>query len=237
MEEKILVIEDDDQIYGVIKDSLRELSFECERASDGLIGAEMAVRGGYRLLLLDLNLPGKEGTDVCKEIRLSDQRTPILVVSAREDTLTKALLLELGADDYITKPFDVLELKARVKAVLRRAEASKTSSDPEESFCVGDLKVDFQRYRVYLNESEVKLTPREYEVIAILARHPGRPLTRDQLNEEIYGYKTKGYELSINTHINRIRSKIEPQPANPIYVLTVRGVGYCMVSPDEFQPS
>ncbi len=230
----ILVVEDDGEIFSVIKETLAEMSFQCQQAADGLTGSELAQRGGYQMIILDLGLPGKEGVDICKEIRQTDDSTPILVLSAREDTLSKALLLELGADDYVTKPFDVLELKARVKALLRRAKSSTKTSEPREAFVVGQLRIDFPRYKVFFDEKEVSLTPREYELVAILASQAGRPLTREQLNEEIYGYQTKGYELSINTHINRIRTKIEPNPSKPQYILTVRGVGYCMVDETDF---
>jgi DNA-binding response OmpR family regulator len=192
-------------------------------AADGIEGERAARDGGYDLILLDLMLPKKDGFAVCRALRASGVRTPIIVLTARAQEADKVLGLELGADDYITKPFSSRELRARVRAVLRRvADAAPGPATFER----GDLVVDFNRYETRRAGQVVALTPTEYRLLAALVRSGGSVLTVDQIIDQVWG---KGIALTdrvVYTHVNKLRAKIEPDPANPVIVVGVRGVGY-----------
>ncbi len=222
-----LLIEDDDHIVELLKEPLAELGVEIAHAADGKTGLERALSEKFSFILLDLMLPEVEGAEICKQIRQQDNGVPIIVLSAITDELNTALLLELGADDYIAKPFRKLELKARIKSVLRRVNPPTESSEQIE---IGELKIDNTRRIVTISDKVVELTAREFDLLTLLASHPGRPFTRDQLNEHLYGYEAGVYDHSISCHVNRIRSKIEPDTQKPTYLLTKRGVGYYFTS-------
>ena len=222
-----LIIEDDDDIALLLEKPIAELGFEMRRASDGEQGVEFAKGLNPSLVLLDLLLPGIEGIEVCKQIRALDPSVPLILLTAVHDQFSKVLLLEIGADDYITKPFDELELKARIKAVLRRASSNnQPQSESLDVLKIGPIRVDFDMRVISKNDEEIFFTASEFDVLALLASKQGKPFTRHELYEAIYGSAQTGYDQSITTHIMRMRNKLEDDPANPKIILTVRGVGY-----------
>jgi DNA-binding response OmpR family regulator len=220
---RILVVEDEYAIAVGLRDDLEAEGYQVDVAADGIEGERAARDGGYDLILLDLMLPKKDGFAVCRALRASGVRTPIIVLTARAQEADKVLGLELGADDYITKPFSSRELRARVRAVLRRvADAAPGPATFER----GDLVVDFNRYETRRAGQVVALTPTEYRLLAALVRSGGSVLTVDQIIDQVWG---KGIALTdrvVYTHVNKLRAKIEPDPANPVIVVGVRGVGY-----------
>lgn len=226
MVEKALIVEDDPEIVDILKLHMEDLGYEVDICQDGKTGLEHGLKNNYAFVLLDLMLPRLGGMEICKRLRKEKPQLPIIMLTAKSAEPEKVLGLELGADDYITKPFSPLELKARINAILRRTQAS------EKERClqpmrVGDLEIDFEKRRVTRAGEIVQLTAREFDLLAHMAAHPGRPFSRTELNEAVYGCEMVGYDQNVSAHINRIRSKIEPEPADPRYVLTVRGVGYC----------
>ncbi len=227
MTKKALIIEDDEHLAELLSLEVRDLGFESDRCENGQDGFMRAVSGHYNFVLLDLNLPGMDGIEVCKQIRERNKIVPIIVITARAEDISKILLIELGADDYLTKPFNPLELKARIKAVLRRTERSEPNSGQQTVFSSKDLVVEFEKRRVTLRGANVELTKREFDILAALISKPGRPFTRSELSSVSYGYEVTGYDQSVSSHINRLREKLEDNPAEPVYILTVRGVGYC----------
>jgi DNA-binding response OmpR family regulator len=224
----ILVVEDEPQIAGLVRDYLEHAGFAVVAASDG--AAAMALVRARRpdALVLDLGLPRLDGLDVIRAIR-RDSRVPIVVLSARGDEADRVAGLELGADDYVTKPFSPRELVARVRAVLRRAEAVPLA---DERIVAGDLALDLVRRRVTVAGRVVTLTPTEFELVATLAREPGRVWTRGQLLDAVRGFSLETYERAIDGHIRNLRKKLEPDPASPRYVRTVHGVGYALAEPE-----
>lgn len=222
-----LLIEDDENLIELVRVPLEELGLALTHAGDGRSGLEMATAESYELIVLDMRLPELEGIEVCKGIREKNKKVPIIMLTSVGDEINKVLLLELGADDYITKPFSVLEFKARCKAALRRAGGPADVDESEDEIIYADdIKLDLTKRKVRIDDQEVELTAREFDLLAILAKHPGRPFSRNQLNEHLYGFAVSGYDQSISSHVNRIRSKIEEDPRNPRYLLTVHGVGY-----------
>lgn len=231
MSHTILVIEDDRDIAELVALHLRDEGFEVDLVHDGREGLAMAEQGHYDLLVLDLMLPGMDGLSICRQLRAGPDFLPILMLTAKSSELDRVLGLEMGADDYLTKPFSIRELVARVKAQLRRSEAmaARQASVPEETpaaINTGDMCIDVERRTVTIGGKAIELTAREFDLLLYFARHPGRVYSRTQLLDQVWGYGHDGYEHTVNSHINRLRSKIELDPANPRYVLTVWGVGY-----------
>ncbi len=229
MQGHILVIEDNPEIAELLAMHLGDEGYRVDLAARGDLGLTKAQGGGYDLLILDLMLPGLDGLSVCRELRRSDPLLPILMLTAKGTELDRVLGLELGADDYLTKPFSVRELVARVKAQLRRVQALAQHTTPVEqgqALRCADLLIDPDRRRVTRADTPIELTAREFDLLHFFARHPGRVYSRVQLLEQVWGYGHEGYEHTVNSHINRLRAKLEPDPANPRYVLTVWGVGY-----------
>jgi DNA-binding response OmpR family regulator len=222
MSRTILVVEDEPRIVELARDYLEHAGFRVVTANDGRTALEMARRDRPDLVVLDLGLPGLDGLDVTRELR-KDGSIPIVMVTARDDELDKLLGLELGADDYLTKPFSPRELVARVKAVLRRADRPVESAD---LIRVGELQLDVPRMRTEVAGTSVDLTPTEFTLLATLARQPGRIFTRSQLLDALHGVAFESYERAIDSHIKNLRRKLEPDPGQPRYVLTVYGVGY-----------
>ncbi|HET7495578.1 MAG TPA: response regulator transcription factor [Candidatus Limnocylindrales bacterium] len=221
----ILVVDDEPRIVELARDYLEHAGFTVVTASDGP-AALAAVRSRRPdLVVLDLGLPGLDGLDVTKQIRggLETTELPIVMLTARDDELDKLLGLELGADDYLTKPFSPRELVARVKAVLRRADRPVGAGD---LIRVGDLALDVPRMRTEVAGTSIDLTPTEFTLLATLARQPGRIFTRSQLLDALHGVAFESYERAIDSHIKNLRRKLEPDPRQPRYVLTVYGVGY-----------
>ncbi len=230
MSRRVLVVEDDRDIAELLALHLQDEGMEVELKFDGAAGLEAARAGHYDLLVLDLSLPKLDGLTLCRTLReAGGNYLPILMLTARSAELDRVLGLELGADDYLTKPFSIRELVARVKALLRRAEAM--AAVPEEDGAplrLGELVIDPTRHTVQVAGGEVELTAREFELLLHFARHPGRVYSRIQLLDEVWGYGHDGYEHTVNSHINRLRGKIERDPAHPRYIQTVWGVGYKM---------
>jgi DNA-binding response OmpR family regulator len=204
-----------------------------ESADTGDEARRAIARRIFDLVILDRMLPDIDGIEICRRLRREDDYVPVLMLTARSAELDRVLGLELGADDYLTKPFSIPELLARAKAILRRAEAMRrAASEPGEGpIRVGDLSVDPARRRVTVSGRTVALTAKEFDLLLLFARHPGRVFTRARLLEHVWGYGHSGYEHTVNSHINRLRSKIEPEPSEPRYLLTVWGVGYRFFDP------
>ncbi len=225
---KILIVEDNTDIARLVMVNLRSKQMQVDHAAEGAAGLEMARSDHYDLIILDLMLPGVDGLDICRSLRSEQVFTPVLMLTARTSELDRVLGLEVGADDYLTKPFSVPELIARVNAILRRAgkyQPARPQQD-EVPLQVGDLYVDPDRRRVLLGDSSVELTAKEFELLWHFASNPDRVFTRSQLLDSVWGYGHAGYEHTVNSHINRLRAKIEADPARPRYVVTVWGVGY-----------
>jgi DNA-binding response OmpR family regulator len=218
----ILVVDDEPRIVELARDYLEHAGFRVITASDGPTALDSARRDRPDLVVLDLGLPGLDGLDVTRELR-RDGSMPIVMVTARDDEVDKLLGLELGADDYLTKPFSPRELVARIKAVLRRTDRPVEAAD---LIRVGDLQLDVPRMRTEVAGRSVDLTPTEFTLLATLARQPGRIFTRSQLLDALHGIAFESYERAIDSHIKNLRRKLEPDPRQPRYVLTVYGVGY-----------
>jgi len=233
----VLVIEDDRKMVDLVDIHLRDLGFRVDRAYNGLSGLEKALSNKYRLIILDLMLPEMDGTEVCRRIRADNKFTPIMMLTAKSEELDKVLGLEIGADDYITKPFSVREFIARVKVILRRIEVEKEKNAQAENRSLieaGRLIIDTDKHKVVLDGNKIELTAKEFDLLVLFARHPGRIYNREILLELIWGYTYDGYEHTVNSHINRLRNKIEKDPTNPQYIKTLWGVGYRFEVPEDF---
>ncbi|MCK0509440.1 response regulator transcription factor [Aromatoleum anaerobium] len=227
MARQVLVIEDDPDIGRLIKLQLADIGCTVKLAADGLRGFAELEAKPYDLVILDLMLPGIDGLEICRRIRARPAYTPILMLTAKSGELDRVLGLEMGADDYVTKPFSVLELVARVKAIFRRVESlANQSAATGQVIESGALVIDVERREVRLDGRPVELTATEFELLLHFARHPGRVFTRAQLLDQVWGYSHSGYEHTVNSHINRLRAKIETNPNQPEYIQTVWGVGY-----------
>ena len=228
MQKKILVIEDNVDIANLVMVNLRGKNMSVDHAANGNKGLQMALTGNYQLVVLDLMLPGMDGMDICRTMRSEKNFTPVLMLTARTSELDRVLGLEVGADDYLTKPFSVPELVARVNAILRRSEQYQDSvkTNTTEKLQFGGLCVDPDTRQVSLGDEGVELTAKEFDLLWHFANNPGRVYTRSQLLSSVWGYGHDGYEHTVNSHINRLRAKIEADPAKPQYVITVWGVGY-----------
>ena len=224
---KILIIEDELNIYELIKFNLETHGFEVDGVQDGGLAIDKILEVLPDLIILDLMLPGKDGISICREIRANNiiSYIPIIMLTAKSEEFDKVLGLEIGADDYITKPFGVKELCARVKAVLRRTEILLSKED--ETIVVGDLHIEPKAFEVYQNGEKLALTLKEYERLVFLAKHRGQVLTRDQLLDQIWGFDYYGETRTVDVHIRYLRKKIEEQSEDgKKYIETVRGVGY-----------
>jgi len=230
---RVLLVEDDAHIADLLSLHLRDEGLEvvhCARGDDGLRELE---RGGWDALVLDLMLPGVDGLEICRRARAMTRYTPIIIISARSSEVHRILGLELGADDYLAKPFSVLELVARVKALLRRVDALARNAQLDTgSLSVAGLSVDPIAREVKLDGRRVDLTPREFDLLYFFARQPGKVFSRMDLLNAVWGYQHEGYEHTVNTHINRLRAKIEADPAQPARILTVWGRGYKFAEPE-----
>ena len=224
----VLVIEDQQDIAHLMRLHLQDVPCNVELAFDGHSGLAAAERKPFDLVVLDLMLPGIDGLEICRRLRARPTYTPIMMVTAKAAELDRVLGLELGADDYLTKPFSIRELVARVKAVFRRIERLEGSPPPpaEEMLRFRDLEVDIAKREIRSHGAPVSLTTKEFDLLVHFIRNPGRVYTRLQLLDAVWGYGYDGYEHNVNCHINRLRAKIEADPARPGLILTVRGVGY-----------
>jgi DNA-binding response OmpR family regulator len=235
-ENTVLIIEDDQKIADLVKIHLNDMGYDLDHASDGQTGLNLALEHNYALIILDLMLPKLDGMEVCKRLRTEKKHTPILMLTAKSEELDKVLGLELGADDYLTKPFSIRELIARIKAIFRRMEVDKQEPefiDEQKVIEFGDLKINLEKRRVFLEGEPLELTAKEFELLALFAQNPGRTYSRQELLDIVWGYQFIGYEHTVNSHINRLRNKIEEDTSNPTYVQTVWGVGYRFAEPEE----
>ena len=220
----ILVIDDDDSLRDTIGLMLEHEGFRAVLEADGKAGFDRALTAKPDLVLVDLRLPGMSGIEICKQLRAAQVRTPIVVLSAVGDEIDKVLLLEIGADDYVVKPFGTRELVARIRAVLRRASPSR-----EKVIRFGEIEVDFDRRSVTRKGKELKFTPAEYNLLTYFLQNPDRPLTRDMILNSVWGYEFFPNTRTVDAHVVKVRQKIEPDPGLPKHLVTVHGVGYRFV--------
>jgi two-component system alkaline phosphatase synthesis response regulator PhoP len=220
---RILVVEDELGIALALEDDLTMEGYQVDVACDGPTASKLARQGNYDLILLDVMLPGKDGFEVCRELRRAGLRTPILMLTARAQEAEKVMGLEVGADDYLTKPFGVRELRARIMALLRRSQAPPV----ERLLRIGDSEVDFERAEVRRSGQVTPLTQLEFKLLELFARNRGRILTRDQLVEGAWGVNTFISGRVVDNHIGNLRKKIEPDADHPRYLRNIRGLGYC----------
>jgi two-component system alkaline phosphatase synthesis response regulator PhoP len=223
---KVLVIEDDKSIVDLLEIHLKDLNCDVTTVLDGAEGLKLALANPYDLIVLDIMLPNLSGFEICKEVRRKDVYTPVLMLTSKSEEVDKVLGLELGADDYLTKPFSIREFIARVKAILRRVESIQKEIGTDSDISVGEIVIEVNKRKVTLNGNRIELTPKEFDLLHLLASHPGKIYTREQLLNILWGYQYNGYEHTVNSHINRLRSKIEPNISDPKYILTSWGVGY-----------
>ena len=226
MNKQILVVEDDLDINKLIAMNLKDLNHDVDTCDNGRRGLEMANSGQYDLMVLDLMLPEMDGLEICRNLRTANVLTPILMLTARDSEADRVVGLEMGADDYLTKPFSVRELQARVKAMLRRMDMLNKSEPQSDEIVVDDLVINAGRRKVVLNNQEIELTSTEFDLLIYMVRQPGMVFSRAQLLDNVWGYQHSGYEHTVNSHINRLRNKLEQDPSKPEYILTVWGVGY-----------
>jgi len=224
---KILIVEDEQRIVQLARDYLERAGYGVASAADGMTALSSARSARPDLIVLDLGLPGRDGLDVLRLLR-RESNTPVIILTARGEETDKLVGLELGADDYMVKPFSPKELVARVRAVLRRAEGA---AEGAEMIRIGDLTLDVPRLRLTVADRPVDVTPTEFHLLAVLARQPGRIFTRAQLLDAVHGVAFESYERAIDTHIKNLRRKIEPDPRRPRTILTVYGVGYRLAEP------
>jgi two-component system alkaline phosphatase synthesis response regulator PhoP len=224
----LLVVEDDENISSAISEYFSRAGYNVKTVEDGLMGVKAALDDPPDAVVLDLMLPKLDGLAVCRELREKANGLPILMLTAKDDVVDKVLGLEMGADDYITKPFSLRELEARIKSVLRRSRtpAQVDGGKDEVTITRGNLRIDPARREVTIGERQVDLTPKEFDLLRLFASNPGRVFPRKYLLEKIWDYSYEGYDRTIDSHINRLRAKIEENPENPQMVLTVWGIGY-----------
>ncbi|MEN1935117.1 response regulator transcription factor [Paenibacillus sp. 102] len=234
MSNRILVVDDEEFILTLIEFNLQQAGFEVITAMDGEVALHKATTERPDLIILDLMLPKMDGMEVCKELRLQRIMTPILMLTAKDDEFDKVLGLELGADDYMTKPFSPREVVARVKAILRRTKLQDEQVpevQDENSINIVDLKILPEFYEAYFQGEKLELTPKEFELLVYLARNKGRVLTRDQLLSAVWNYDFAGDTRIVDVHISHLRDKIEKNTKKPAYIKTIRGLGYKLEEP------
>lgn len=224
----VLIIEDDTNIVDLLEIHLKDLDCSISKAYDGEFGLNSALAGKFDLIILDVMLPKMEGLEVCRQIRAKNNATPILMLTAKAEEIDKVLGLETGADDYLTKPFSVREFIARVKAIFRRTQFMKQSMEDKDNSILEyePLKIDVDKRKVTIQDQRVELSPKEFELLTLLASNPGKSFSRQRILNLVWGYDFEGYEHTVNSHINRLRGKIEQDINEPKYILTTWGVGY-----------
>ena len=224
---KVLLVEDDPDISGLVELHLNDLDFEVKTSANGKEAFELAKSEPFDLIVLDIMLPEMDGIAICQKLRALDVTTPILMLTAKAEEFDKVMGLESGADDYLTKPFGIRELIARVKAILRRSEiANEVAKTDAPLIERGPLKIDLTKRLVFINDKRTELTPKEYALLSLLAGKPGRTFSREELLNLVWGYEFSGYEHTVNSHMNRLRAKIEANSDEPEFIKTAWGVGY-----------
>jgi len=231
----VLIIEDDRNIVDLLEIHLKDLDCSTSVALDGKTGLDKALGEKFDLIILDIMLDKIDGLEICRKIRANEITTPVLMLTAKAEEIDKVLGLETGADDYLTKPFGVREFIARVKAIFRREKILKEqiNKDGKKTLKFGSLVIDPDKRKVILNDKRIELTPKEFDLLVLLASNPGKSYTREQILSLVWGYEFDGYEHTVNSHINRLRAKIEPDLSKPKYILTLWGVGYRFSDDDE----
>lgn len=232
---KILIIEDEQSILKLLSYNLEQEGYEVESAMDGQLGLEMALEHDYDMVLLDLMLPSKDGMEICRELRQERVEVPIIMLTAKDSEIDKILGLEIGADDYITKPFSPREVIARMKAIFRRSKHALSSKEAannnEETIIVGDIVIYPEKYEVIVRGESIDLTPKEFELLLYLTRRTGRIMSREQLLNAIWDYDFAGETRIVDVHISHLREKIEANTKKPEYIITARGFGYKLEAP------
>ncbi|MBE0391239.1 response regulator transcription factor [Flavobacterium sp. PL002] len=224
---KILMIEDDPSIVELASIHLKDIHCELTKAYNGFEGLHLANTNSYDAIILDIMLPDIDGIEICKRIRAEKNFTPIMMLTARSEEIDKIIGLETGADDYLTKPFSIREFTARVKALIRRSEINSTEQViVDEVLQCGNLQLDTQKRKILLEDQKIELTPKEFDLLYLFMSNPGISYSRETLLNLVWGYEFSGYEHTVNSHINRLRTKIEPNLTNPKYILTTWGIGY-----------
>ncbi len=226
---RVLIIEDDREISDLISIHLKDMDLEVSQSYDGKDGLLKAVNEKFDLIILDIRLPYLDGLELCKKLRMEKIQSLVLILTSKSEEIDKVLGLEIGADDYLTKPFSIRELVARVKALLRRREMFLTSQETEvedKELNIGDLMINEGMRKVRIRGEYIELSPKEFDLLVLLSSNPGKTYTRMQLLNKIWGYEFEGFEHTVNSHINRLRSKVEQNMHEPEYILTTWGVGY-----------
>lgn len=226
MARKILIVEDETDIAELVQLHLEDIGAEIRICNDGLTALTILEAHVVDLLVLDLTLPSLDGLEICRRLRKTNKYIPILMLTARDSQADRILGLEIGADDYLVKPFNVMELVARVRALLRRVDALSENKSDRTIITSGSLSIDIEKRLTYIDGKEITLTEKEFELLVHFSSSPGRVFSRDQLLHTLWGASFNGYEHTVNSHISRLRSKIESDPANPYYIQTVWGIGY-----------
>ena len=222
----ILIVEDDSDLSELISIQLTDLNYSIEQCYNGTKALELISSHTYSLIVLDVMLPGTNGFDICKSVRDTNSNIPILMLTAKAEEIDKIMGLEFGADDYLTKPFSIREFTARVKALLRRSNSNNTEDSVHDHLKFGELSIFPNKRVIELGKNQLELTSKEFDLLYLFASNPGRAYSRQDLLDIVWGYQYGGYSHTVNSHINRLRSKIEKDPANPTYIKTVWGVGY-----------
>ncbi len=235
---RILIIEDDREIADLVRLHLNDMHYQTVHCDNGTDGLNMALEEDFDFIVLDLTLPGIDGFEICRRLRAERSYVPILMLTSKVEEMDRVLGLELGADDYLTKPFSVRELVARVKAIFRRVES--ISHRPEDTGGgkirrIGELEIDTENRKITLAGKPVDLTVKEFDLLTLFSANPGRAYSRKELLSLVWGYQFEGYDHTVNSHINRLRSKIEKDPANPRYIQTVWGYGYRFAESEELE--
>ena len=231
---KVLIIEDDENIVELVSIHLKDIHCETTRAYTGAEGLHQALKKSFDVIILDIMLPDLLGTEICRRLRAEKVTTPVMMLTSRSEEMDRIIGLEIGADDYLTKPFSVREFIARVKAILRRVEIDKMGQVSTDIITYGELTVDPQKRKAMVRGVKIELTPKEFELLHLFVANPGRSYSRESLLSRIWGHEFSGYEHTVNSHINRLRAKIESDLSHPKYILTTWGIGYRFT--DEMEP-
>ncbi|MBU9710633.1 response regulator transcription factor [Evansella tamaricis] len=234
MSQHVLIVDDEESIVTLLQFNLEKEGFKVTTAMDGKDALQKGLNHPFDLIILDLMLPEMDGLEVCKQLRQNKITTPIFMLTAKDDEFDKVLGLELGADDYLTKPFSPREVVARIRAILRRTQTTDTPSvttTEDVKITIGDVEIYPDNYEVYLKGIPLELTPKEFELLLYLANHKGRALTRDQLLNAVWNYEFVGDTRIVDVHVSHLREKIEPNTKKPVYIKTIRGLGYKLEAP------
>ena len=226
MSQRILIVEDEVDLANLIEITLMNAGFSVTKANDGKTGLALALSGSFDLIMLDIMLPEVDGLEICRQVRVTDPSTPIVMLTARDTETDRIMGLNMGADDYLTKPFSIRELEARVRAMFRRSLLTATQEPESQDLNFGDLCIEPARHKVSFQNAPIELTSTEFDLIHFLASNPGQVFSRSQLLDSVWGYNHLGYEHTVNSHINRLRAKLEACDSLPKVVHTIWGVGY-----------